>query len=118
MNTNTPLQALVMLNDPQVLEAARVLAEKTTAEPLNLEQKIELIFKKIICRKPSADEIKILSDYYEESLIKAKAEKESIQKLTRYGEYPVKSSINEHEVYGLMKVILTVYNMDEAIVKT
>ena len=118
MNTNTPLQALVMLNDPQVLEAARVLAERTSTEPLNLEQKINLIFKRIICRKPNADEIRILTDYFNESVLKAKSEKTGIQKLTRYGEYPVKPSADENEVYGLMKLILTVYNMDEAIVKT
>jgi hypothetical protein len=118
MNTNTPLQALVMMNDPQVLEAARVLAQNTAAEPLNLNQKIEHIFRRIICRKPSSEEIKILSGYFEESVLKARTDKNSSQKLTGYGEFPVKTSADEAEVYGLMKLILTVYNMDEAIVKT
>jgi len=71
VRTNTPLQALVLLNDPQVLEAARVLAEKLSAEKISDEEKIQKAFRLIICRKETEKEKEILAEYY-------KTEKEAI----------------------------------------
>ena len=50
MRTNTPLQALVLMNDPQILEAARVLAQRTSNLNLNAEQKLERLFRLVLCR--------------------------------------------------------------------
>ncbi len=52
-STSTPLQALVMLNDPQVLEAARVLAEKYGADKRSTDEKLTEIFRRIMCRHPT-----------------------------------------------------------------
>src|SRR6185369_12695982 len=62
--TNTPLQALVMMNDPTLLEASRVLAARLLAETGNPEDKIRKAFRLIVCRKPAAAELKLLTDYY------------------------------------------------------
>ena len=63
--TNTPLQALVMMNDPQTMEASRVLSEKLMAENTEIKTKLEAAFRKIICRKPKQKELDILEKYFE-----------------------------------------------------
>jgi hypothetical protein len=62
-STNTPLQALTMLNDPAVLEAARVLSENISISSKSLEDKVEQAFETIVIRKPSSFERKKLKDY-------------------------------------------------------
>jgi len=116
--TNTPLQALVLLNDPQVLEAARVLAEKLEAEKIPEEQRIEKAFRLIICRKASEKEKEILFDYYtkeKDEFVKQPAKAEGFLKA---GEYKHEQNINKPEAAALMQVVHTIYNMEEAITKT
>ena len=118
VRTNTPLQALVLLNDPQVLEAARVLAEKLAAEKISEEQKIEKAFRLIICRKANEKEKQILFDYYKkekDEFVKQPAKAESFLKA---GEYKHEQNINKPEAAALMQVVHTIYNMEEAITKT
>ena len=118
LNTNTPLQALVMMNDPQVLEASRVLAERTTAEVKGEEGQIQTAFRKIICRTPDSKELNVLLKYYRSSLEQAKADPAGAAKLCNAGEYPRNTKLAQETVYALMKVIMTIYNLDEAIVRT
>ncbi len=65
LKTNTPLQALVMMNDPAVLEASRVLAGKLLQEKGTLDEKITKAFRLIVCRQPTEKELDILTRYYE-----------------------------------------------------
>ena len=118
LNTNTPLQALVMLNDPQVLEAARVLAEKISKESISEEEKIRKAIKLILCRPANGSELKTLTAYLKESLELAKKDPEKVKKLIASGEYPHPPDTKPGEVFALMNVIMTLYNLDEAIVKT
>lgn len=118
LNTNTPLQALVMLNDPQVLEASRVLAEKISIENSSNEEKISKAIRLILCRTPKKSELQTLSKYLQESQELAKKEPEKIKKLISSGEYPHTKGTIEYEVFALMNVIMTLYNLDETIVKT
>ena len=118
LNTNTPLQALVMLNDPQVLEASRVLAEKISVEKLTTEEKISKAIQLILCRPAQPKEINVLNNYYSESLQIAQKDPNKIIKLITSGEYPSLPKTNPEEVFGLMNVIMTLYNLDEALVKT
>src|SRR5688500_2961300 len=57
LKTNTPLQALIMMNDPTVLEASRVLAQKIQGESSTTEEKIIKAFRLIVCRVPSDKEL-------------------------------------------------------------
>lgn len=117
-NTNTPLQALVMLNDPTVLEASRVLATKLTAEQTNSNDKIVKAFRLIVCRKPTVNEIKILNDYYADELKTFSEQKENAEKLLAVGEYPMPVNINKISAAALMQVITTIYNLEETITKS
>jgi len=116
--TNTPLQALVLLNDPQVLEAARVLAEKLSVEQSTEEEKIEKAFRLIICRKGSEKEKKILYDYYRSEKEKFSKQHEKAKNFLNVGEYKHEEKIDENNTAALMQVIHTIYNMEEAITKT
>jgi hypothetical protein len=116
--TNTPLQALVLLNDPQVLEAARVLAERLSIEKISDEQRIEKAFRLIICRKASEKEKQILFDYYKkekEEFLKQPGKAESFLKA---GEYKHEQVPDKADAAALMQVVHTIYNMEEAITKT
>ncbi|MEQ8335749.1 MAG: PSD1 and planctomycete cytochrome C domain-containing protein [Cyclobacteriaceae bacterium] len=117
-STNTPLQALVMLNDPTVLEASRVLAERLNTELISDEERVSKAFRSIICRPVKDTERKLLMDYLGEQ--KA-VFGENPQKASAYitvGEYPIIEDRDEVAVAALMQVIHTIYNMEEAIVKS
>ena len=118
LNTNTPLQALVMLNDPHVLEASRVLAEKLQLEETSLDEKLEEAFQRIICRPIREKEKDILLQHYEEEKATFTQEPLRAEKILDVGEYP-RADINEKEnLAALMQTIHLIYNMEEAITKS
>ncbi|MBS1599083.1 MAG: PSD1 domain-containing protein [Bacteroidetes bacterium] len=116
--TNTPLQALIMLNDPTVMEASRVLAEKILAEKISDEEKIIKAFRLIVCRKPSDKEIKILKDYYSDQLETFKTNKQNAEKVLSVGEYPLSPKTDKVTAAAMMQVITTIYNLEETITKS
>ncbi len=116
--TNTPLQALVMLNDPTVLEASRVLAENIENEKLSNEDKIEKVFRLIICRIPKNEEQELLTNYLQEQQAYFKENPEKASEFITVGEFPIKESRDEKNVAALMQVIHTIYNLEESIVKS
>ena len=118
MRTNTPLQALVMMNDPHVLEASRVLAERLMGEPGNIEDKIEKAFRLIICRNPGQEEFQVLLDHFREEDRYFGANPEDTEKFLRAGEYPRATVENVTALAALMQVVDTIYNLEEAIMKT
>lgn len=118
LKTNTPLQALIMMNDPAVLEASRVLAQHLLSEKSASTEKIIIAFRKIICRKPSAKEEKILTDYYAAQLQLFQQKKLDAAATLQVGEYPLNKNIDAVQTAALMKVINIIYNMEEAIMKT
>ena len=116
--TNTPLQALVMLNDPTVLEASRVLAERLSLKTSNTEDKIQESFQRIVCRKPTDKELKLLTDYYNEEEGAFAKDKKQAFKILNVGEYPHEKNVKENQAAALMRVINTLYNMEETITKS
>ncbi|MEI7735261.1 MAG: PSD1 and planctomycete cytochrome C domain-containing protein [Ferruginibacter sp.] len=116
--TNTPLQALIMMNDPSVLEASRVLAQNLLAEKSSVTEKINLAFRRIICRKPTAKEEKILNSYYADQLQLFQQKKLDAATTLHAGEYPLNKNLDAIASAALMKVVNMIYNMEEAIMKT
>ena len=114
--TNTPLQALVMLNDPTVLEASLALADKLLQKDKSEKIVIEG-FERIICRKPKEKEIEILQNYYRDQLSQFKGNTAKAEKIIKVGYYkPVVSS--EINLAALMQTLQVIYNMEEVITKT
>lgn len=116
LRTNTPLQALLMENDPTVLEAARVLAAKLLQDKSQAKDKIFKAFRLIVCRKPNAEELGILTAYYNDQL--KSTDKKSAVKVLNVGEYPIPPNLNKVTLAAMMKVVDTIYNLEEAITKT
>jgi len=118
LSTNTPLQALVMLNDPHVLEAARVLAEGLMKNDLEVEEKIEKAFQQIICREIKAEEKQVLAEYFQEELAFFQEAPKDAEKLLDVGEYQRSKELELSNTAALMQVIHTIYNLEEALMKT
>ena len=116
--TNTPLQALIMMNDPTVLEASRVLAEKLVTKSGNAKENITTAFRLIVCRKPSDKEMKILESYYNEQLQLYQQKKLSANATIAVGEYPANLKVDIVKTAALMKAIEAIYNLEETITKT
>jgi hypothetical protein len=118
LNTNTPLQALIMMNDPTVLEASRVLAAKLLSEKTSVDQKINEAFRIIVCRKALPKEASLLKAYFDDQLSSFKSEKEKAEKILRVGEYPLPSNADKVLLASMMQVVATIYNLDESITKS
>ena len=115
--TNTPLQALVMLNDPTVLEASRVLAERLVAKSTDVETNIRTSFQRIVCRRPTEKEMKLLTSYYNGEASMFSKDKKHAFKVLNVGEYPHEPKADEVRAAALMRVINALYNMEETITK-
>ncbi|MCK0157504.1 PSD1 and planctomycete cytochrome C domain-containing protein [Cellulophaga sp. F20128] len=114
--TNTPLQALALQNDVQMLEAARVLAQNTLVDAKNDVEVVNAVFKNILIRSPKEDELKVLEDYYNNAKTRLASEEENAEKLVAIGHFnrlktdPVKTA-------ALMLTAQVIYNLDETITK-
>jgi hypothetical protein len=117
MRTNTPLQALALMNDPMTLEASRVLAERLMIEKSNDSEKIDKAFRLILCRKAGEKEIQLLNKYFEEEKKTFSANPENAKQFIQAGEYKHENVDDIVTLASLMQVVQTLYNMDEAIVK-
>ncbi|MBO9561935.1 MAG: PSD1 domain-containing protein [Niastella sp.] len=118
LKTNTPLQALIMLNDPTTLEASRVLAQELEAQSATVKDKIATAFRRIICRKATDKELQVLQSYYDEQIKLFTGKQLDATKTIKIGEYPGNDKLNIDTWAALMKTVNTIYNMEEAISKT
>jgi len=112
--TATPLQALVMLNDPQVLEACRVMAEKHALKIGTDEEKIGAIFRSIVCRKPVSREMDMLKEFLDKERERFNKEPSRAERFIKTGEYPLNAKASKTETAALMQLIHTIFNLDES----
>jgi hypothetical protein len=114
--TNTPLQALVLLNDPTFVEAARKIAERVTLE-CNSDPAacIERVFELVVARKPSAHESEILAGEYQRQLESFKDEPKAAESLLAVGESPRNEKLDAVQQAALTNVSLVILNLDEAV---
>ncbi len=116
--TNTPLQALVLLNDPSYVEAARVLGQRilqqggsTTAE------RLAFAFKLCTARPPRPQELEILTRIFEAQLAKYKQNPAAAIKLTGAGESPRPADMDTSELAAWTALGNVLLNLDETITK-
>jgi len=118
-STNTPLQALTMLNDPTILEAARVLGENTALSKKSLDEKIDQAFETIVIRKPTKFEREKLIAYCEKQVAFFNTKPAVAAAALKVGEFEhPKQKYNSSEAAALMKTILIMYNLEETITKS
>lgn len=116
--TNTPLQALSLLNDPQFVEAAKALALRMKTEGgEQTEKQIERGFELAISRKPNEKEIKILSDLFHQELDNFKNDRKKAVAYLAVGDYKIPKKYDPSEMAALTIVANTLFNMDEIYTK-
>ena len=116
--TNTPLQALVLLNDPTYVEAARKMAERVlaSADPTPTAR-IIYAFRLAVARPPHADEHAALTTLYDRALERFRNDRDSAVKLLAIGRSPANSEIDSAELAAWTIVCTTLLNLDETISK-
>lgn len=117
-STMTPLQALITLNDPTILESARVFSENLMQEETTVAEKIEKAFGTIVCRTIKPEEKEMLLGYYNEQESAFMKEKEQAEAFINVGEFPASKDRDVVKVAALMQIIHTIYNLEETIVKS
>ncbi|WP_439555297.1 DUF1553 domain-containing protein [Dyadobacter sp.] len=115
--TSTPLQALVVMNDPQFVEASRVLAQQMLKKGKTLDEQITYAFTALTSRQPDAKERAILKDLYEEEYADFINNPKRVKSVLAAGEYPVDKSLDPVQVAAGTIVASTVMNFDEFLIK-
>jgi hypothetical protein len=115
--TNTPLQALVLMNDPQFVECARVLAAKLQKETDGLENQIIYGFRSVTGRRPTKEEIEIFTDLYNTQLKRFQKDRKAVNEILSVGQYPTDTKLKKPETAALAVLTSTMINHDEAYMK-
>jgi hypothetical protein len=111
--SNTPLQALDLLNDPIFVEAARVFAEHALSQP----DYIRWIFQRALNRDPTPEERRLLSELYANNLKRFRAEPSEATELAKIGDSPVPKSADLPRLAALTMVTRAVLNLHETITR-
>jgi hypothetical protein len=116
--TNTPLQALLLLNDPQFVEAARTLAERTLAEGgTTPEARLTFLFRRTMARKPDARELTELLAAYRDHLALYTRDAAKAKQLVSVGERKPDEKLNASELAAWTMIANLVLNLDEVLNK-
>jgi hypothetical protein len=116
-STSTPLQALVLLNDPQFVEAARVLAERATVEAPTTEGRITLAYRLLTSRRPSERDLAVLMELYERELTEFSSDEAAAAALAAAGSAPTRENLAPGELAALTIVCSAIMNSDAAVTR-
>ncbi len=116
--TNTPLQALVTLNDPTFVEAAGMFAQRVLIEgPADLEGRIDFAFRAALARKPDTQEVQVIKTRYQLLLARYQKDTKAAENMVKAGKAPraEKLDVAEHAAWtGLANLLL---NLDETLTR-
>ncbi len=115
--TNTPLQALILMNDPTYVEASRKLAERMMTEAADDRQRILLAFRLATARPPTDAEMKVLLKLYLDQLAIYRANGAAALKLLGNGEAPRNEKLDPAVLAAWTMVASTILNLDETLTK-
>lgn len=117
--TATPLQSLVLMNDPQLMEAARCLAEKLVrAHPANWSARAKDAARLLTSRTPGAEQLRIIESYYQDEYRRFTAAPESIKPLlSSMGEMPVAESQCSAELAATTMMVRLILGFSETTMK-
>jgi hypothetical protein len=116
--SNTPLQALDLLNDPIYVEAARVFAGNAlTKAGSNFDRQLNWIFNEALDRGPSPQEREILAGLYRDNLQRFSASPEDAKKFVSVGDSPVPDRTKIPQLAAVTTVTRAVLNLHETITR-
>lgn len=116
--TNTPLAALVLLNDTQYVEAARQLAQRMMSEGgSNERDRIAYGLREAIARHPDSGEVDVLLRVYRQQLAEFEKNEQAALDLLQVGDSPVDESLDKKQLAAWTMVANLILNLDETITK-
>ncbi len=116
--TNTPLQALALMNDPQIVDASRAFAQRLIAEGgKDAEARVAFGFRLATGRKVTKDDARVLLELYKQQLAEYRQSKDSADKLLNAGSFKAKPEMDHVELAAWTMVANTILNLDETITK-
>ena len=115
--TDTPLQALVTMNDPAYVEAARHLGARMIEQTAPAGDRLNFGFRLVTARQPSASEQAVVQGALRKYLAKYQADPEAAKKLVAVGESPVNQQLNPSELAAYTMVASLLLNLDETLNK-
>ncbi|TVS21004.1 MAG: DUF1553 domain-containing protein, partial [Planctomycetaceae bacterium] len=114
--SNTPQQALVLLNDPTYVEAARVFAELIVRDGGSDEdQRLDFAFRRALNRMPSNDERQVLSELRDRHLQDFRQDVPSAERLLSVGDWPRAEDLDPAELASWTSVARVLLNLPETI---
>jgi hypothetical protein len=111
--TDSPVQALVLLNDPQFVEAARCLAEKMLVHYNNPAEQISIAYQRLCSKKISEEKLIELNAFYEEEEKRFKGDETNARSYVSIGQYSPDFDGPVAELASLTLTINTIMNLDE-----
>ena len=115
--SNTPLAALVMLNDPTQLESARALAELTIESATNDEQRIQWMFRRVLTRNVKQEEKDVLIRFANQRRTEFQSDQSAANKLLAIGNRALPQGIDQTELATWTSVGRVLLNMHETITR-
>jgi hypothetical protein len=115
--TNTPLQALNLMNDVTFVEAARVLAQHAIASSPDMDARLTHAFRRILARSPRAGEMQKLRSslaYYSDHY---RSQPGEAAKLAGQGDAPQPAGVSASDIAAYTAVTSLLFNLDEAVTK-
>jgi hypothetical protein len=114
--TNTPLQALVLMNDPTFVEASKVLGEKMLDNP-EISKSIEDTFRRLTGRKPNPKELQILLELRENEYRKFKSDQNKTKGWLASGEYQIPPDLDPFHLAANAVTASAIINSDAFLTK-
>ena len=116
--SQTPLQSLVLMNDPAYVEAARGLAERVLREePNDADKRLLRAFRHTLGRAPQSDEVVVLQKTYAQQLANFRQDSDAAKALLKVGESPLPESADPAELAAMTAVANVLLNLNETITK-
>jgi hypothetical protein len=116
--TNTPLQALLLLNDPVFVEAARVFGERIMKEGgKGIEERIDFGFRLCTARPPSKRQRALLVDLFKKQLQVFSSKKDDAVKLVAHGQAPHAGELDTSELAAWTAVANVLLSLDQTITR-
>ncbi len=116
--SSTPLQALVLLNDPIYVESARVFAELVVRSGPGMHERLHWAYRRALSRPPRAVEEKVLADLYARHLADFRADPQAARQLVATGDWPVPADVDVAELAAWTSVARVLLNLHETITRS
>ncbi|MCA9062814.1 MAG: DUF1553 domain-containing protein, partial [Planctomycetaceae bacterium] len=116
--SNTPLQSLVLLNDPTYVEAARAFAERVLALPdASTEQRLDYAFRLAVARPVRPEESAVLQQLLEQATAEYQADAQKAAELLGIGEAPAPDQMDNVSLAAWTTVTRAILNLHETITR-